>query len=69
MVSTKIGKKLSEESKLDPWTLCLNAIRAPTTRDRYETSVAKFFNFIRIPGTTLEQKARAFAKIDMGTNI
>jgi hypothetical protein len=67
MVSTKIGK--TEEAGLDPWTLCLNAIRAPTTRDRYETSVAKFFNFIRIPGTTLEQKARALAKIDMGTNI
>jgi hypothetical protein len=67
MVSTKFGK--TEDSELDPWTLCLNAMRASKTRDRYETSVAKFFNFIRIPGTTLEQKARAFAKIDMGTNI
>jgi hypothetical protein len=67
MVSTKIGK--TEQSELDPWTLCLNAMRASTTRDRYETSVAKFFNFIRMPGTTLEQKARAFTKIDMGTNI
>ena len=67
MVSTKIGK--TKESELDPWTLCLNSIRAPTTRDRHETSIAKFFNFIRIPGTTLEQKTRAFAKIDMGTNI
>jgi hypothetical protein len=67
MVSTKIGK--TDGSELDPWTLCLNAIRAPTTRDSYETSVAKFFNFIIIRGTTLEQKARALAKIDMGTNI
>jgi len=44
-------------------------MRAPMTRDRYKTRVAKFFNFIRIPGIILEQKARAFAKIDMGTNI
>ena len=41
-------KKLSEESELDPWTLFLNAMRAPMTRDRYKTRVAKFFNFIGI---------------------
>ena len=57
-----------EESELDSWILFLNAMRAPMTRDRYKTRVAKFFNFIRIPGITLEQKARTFAKIDMCTN-
>ena len=31
------------------------------TRDRYQTRVAKFFDFIGIRGKTLEQKARAFA--------
>ena len=51
-----------EESELDPWLLFLNAMRAPMTRDRYQTRVAKFFNFIGIPGRTLEQKARTFAK-------
>jgi len=55
MVNRKIGeKKLSEESELDSWILFLNAMRAPMTRDRYKTRLAKFFNFIRIPGTTLE---------------
>jgi len=39
-------KKLSEESELDPWTLFVNAMRAPMTRDRYQTRVAKFFDFI-----------------------
>ncbi len=54
-------KKLIEESELDPWTLFLNAMRAPMTRDRYQTRVAKFFDFIAIRGKTLEQKARTFA--------
>ena len=51
-----------QESELDPWTLFLNAMRAPMTRDRYQTRVAKFFNFIGIPGKTLEEKARTFVK-------
>jgi hypothetical protein len=63
MVNRKIGeKKLIEESELDPWTLFLNAMRAPTTRDRYQTRVAEFFEFIGIRGKTLEEKARTFAK-------
>jgi hypothetical protein len=37
-------------------------MRAPMTRDRYKTSVDKFFNFIGIPGKTLEQRARYFVK-------
>ena len=31
------------------------------TRDRYQTRVAKFFDFAGIPGTTVEEKARTFA--------
>ena len=52
----------TELLELDPWTLFLNAMRAPMTRDRYQTRVAKFFDFIKIPGKTLEQKAKYFAK-------
>ncbi len=51
-----------EDSELDPWKLFLNAMRAPITRDRYQTRVAKFFDFIGIRGKTLEEKARTFAK-------
>lgn len=60
-------KKQIRESELDPWTLFLNAMRAPMTRDRYQTRVAKFFNFIGIKVKTIEQKAKRFAskgKID-----
>ena len=51
-----------QESDLDPWTLFLNAMRAPMTRDRYQTRVAKFFDFVGIPGKTLKEKARTYAK-------
>jgi hypothetical protein len=51
-----------EESELDPWRLFLNAMRSPVTKDRYSTRIAKFFEFIRMPGGTLERKARTFAK-------
>jgi hypothetical protein len=54
--------KLIEESELDPWTLFLNAMRAPMTKDRYQTRVAKFFEYIGMPGRTVEQKAKYFAK-------
>jgi hypothetical protein len=51
-----------EQSDLDPWRLFLNAMRSPMTRDRYSTRVSKFFDFIKIPGGTLEKKAKTFAK-------
>jgi len=62
-----LRKRQTREPELDPWTLFLNAMRAPMTRDRYQTRVAKFFNFIGIRGKTIEQKAKRFAskgKID-----
>jgi Phage integrase family len=49
------------ESELDPWSLFIYAMKAPMTRDRYQTRVAKFFDFAGIPGTTVEEKARTFA--------
>jgi hypothetical protein len=53
--------KTVESEELDPWSLFIYAMKAPMTRDRYQIRVAKFFDFIGIPGTTLEEKARTFA--------
>jgi hypothetical protein len=42
MMVDKLRKtKSTQESELDPWTLFLNSMRAPMTRDRYQTRVAK----------------------------
>jgi len=49
-------------SELDPWTLFINSMRSPMTRDRYQTRAAKFFEFIGIEGKTVEQKSKVFAK-------
>ena len=37
-------------------------MKAPMTRNRYQTRLAKFFDFIGIAGTRLEDRARAFAE-------
>jgi hypothetical protein len=46
--------------ELEPWSLFIYAMKAPMTRDRYQTRVAKFFEFVGIDGTTIEEKARNF---------
>ena len=55
-----------EQSELDPWSLYIYAMKAPMTRDRYKTRLAKFLDFIGIEeedgSRSLEDKARAFAK-------
>jgi len=54
----------TELAKLDPWTLYIYSMKAPMTRDRYQTRLAKFLEFIGMVqcGTTLEGWASAFAK-------
>jgi hypothetical protein len=53
--------KMVESEELDPWSLFLYAMKAPMTKDRYQTRVNKFFDFAGILGTTVEEKARTFA--------
>jgi len=56
----------TEFEELDPWSLYIYAMKAPMTRDRYQTRLAKFLDFIGMlqgaSATTLEGRARAFAK-------
>ena len=42
--------------------LYIYAMKAPMTRDRYQIRLAKFFGFIGITGTTVQEQSRAFAK-------
>jgi hypothetical protein len=55
-------EKSSELEQPDPWSLYIYAMKAPMTRDRYQTRLAKFLDFIGMTGTTLEDRAKAFAK-------
>jgi hypothetical protein len=54
--------RITESEELDPWSLFIYAMKAPITRDRYQTRVAKFFDFIGVTGTNLEDRAKAFAE-------
>jgi hypothetical protein len=54
--------KTIQSEELDPWSLFIYALKAPMTRNRYQTRLAKFFDFIDIAGTRLEDRARAFAE-------
>jgi hypothetical protein len=36
----------TKEENVDPWSLYIYAMKAPMTRDRYQTRLAKFFDFI-----------------------
>lgn len=46
--------------ELEPWSLFIYTMKAPMTRDRYQTRVAKFFEFIGIEGITIQERASNF---------
>ena len=46
------------ESELDPWSLYIYAMKAPMTRDRYQTRLAKFFDFIGIAGDNSRRESK-----------
>ena len=57
------NSKTIQSEELDPWSLFIYAMKAPMTRNRYQTRLAKFFDFIGVAGTMrLEDRARAFAE-------
>jgi integrase len=54
------NQKTIMSDEIEPWSLFIYAMKSPMTRDRYQTRVAKFFEFIGIEGTAIEEKARNF---------
>jgi hypothetical protein len=52
------------ESSPNPCTLYLYAMKSPVTRDKYQKRLGKFFDFLRLEGsTTEEQKVGALLKL------
>jgi DNA topoisomerase VI subunit A len=54
---------------MDPWSLYIYAMKAPMTRDRYQTRLAKFLTFIGVAGSTVQEQSRAFAKMGKDDSI
>jgi hypothetical protein len=59
----KAERSAAEAENLDPWSLYIYAMKAPMTRDRYKTRLAKFSDFIdlELAVKKLQYRARVFA--------
>jgi hypothetical protein len=51
------------ESDSNPWTLYLYSMKSPVTRDKYQKRLGKFFDFIGLEGSTIEERSRAFVEM------
>ena len=51
-------EKSKLEPELGPWSLFMYAMKAPMTKDRYQTRVGKFFDIVGIPGKTIKEKVQ-----------
>jgi hypothetical protein len=51
------------DSDLDHWTLYLYAMKSPVTRDKYQKRLGKFFDFIGLEGSTIEDKSKVFVEM------
>ncbi len=46
---------------IDPYTMFLHAIKSPVTRTKYSRRLEMFFDFLKIPGDTIEEQCLTFA--------
>lgn len=46
----------------DPYSMFIFAMNAPQTREKYVTRLKRFFDFIELPGSTIEERCNNFAE-------
>jgi integrase len=46
----------------DTWSLYLYALKSPVTRQKYQKRLEKFFDFLGMEGSTVEEKSKGFIK-------
>jgi integrase len=46
----------------DPYAMFIFAMNAPQTREKYVTRLKRFFDFINLPGSTMEKRCSLFAE-------
>ncbi|MFL6317593.1 MAG: hypothetical protein ACJ73C_12785, partial [Nitrososphaeraceae archaeon] len=61
-MTISIEPEKSNEVDLDAYSIFKYALNSPVTRDRYTTRLNRFFTFIGIEGTTMEDRCRAFVQ-------
>jgi integrase len=67
-VKKKILDESLESTIEDPYSLFIFAMNAAQTREKYVTRLDRFFHFINVLGTTIEERCRTFAEIAMKDN-
>jgi hypothetical protein len=45
---------------IDPYSLFFHAMKSPLTKKKYSRRLEMFFNFIKIPGESLEERCLTF---------
>jgi hypothetical protein len=53
--------------RIDPYSLFLHAMKSPVTKKKYSRRLEMFFEFLKIPGESLEEKCLTF--VNNGKNI
>jgi hypothetical protein len=54
--------ELKNQDELSVWKLYLFALKSPMTREKYSKRIEKFFDFLKLEGTTIEEKSVQFVK-------
>ena len=44
----------------DLWSLYLYALKSPVTREKYQKRLERFFDFLGLEGSTVEEKSKVF---------
>ncbi len=52
----------NNDMEQDSWSLYLYAMKSPVTREKYQKRLEKFFDFLGMEGTTVEDKSKSFIK-------
>ncbi len=50
----------NNNERLNLWSLYLYALKSPVTREKYQKRLEKFFDFLGLEGTTVEEKSKDF---------
>ena len=61
-MTTNIEQEKPHEGYLDPYFIFKYALNSPVTRDRYTTRLNRFFTFIGIEGSIIEERCRVFVQ-------
>jgi len=57
----KVIKQNNKEPDL--WSLYLYALKSPETREKYQKRLERFFDFLGLEGSTVEEKSKVFMDV------